>query len=1061
MDFERADIKALFYDYPIETFMQMLDNEQNMKKDEYLDILPLLMRWRDTNFTQTEDKLITDQLETSWDEDKNIPKEIGNIYRPFLLVGQMAQELLCTHHEEGRIEPRVRFENLFRWKDTTLFVGEDLLTMAYIAQCDIARNTESDLFLWPDTAHHNKEGLNVILNRGLTDIHAHYNATADIFHFNWINMVNSVRHKSAVSKIKHNQDLSVQDPTTKQNYSLKCICMAAAYLRMLFYKDFVLDDEGEKVSFVDYTDVKRLLIDEPYVLARQKDIQHAINALRMEGVKMVDGSSFDYALRMSFGVVENINNINLAYQGERLILYTFFSKYFCGCPKAIQLAPYFYLYILLKTRIRKEIVQINQFNGFENFEDYQNRKELFIDKDDPLGKLWGRVVLHSTIGKKSKDYLEARITPKDIDVCFKNFKEGLFTKKNVCPSPSKHFGLVVHFIKKKEMPDEENGELTCRYFAYRKELHNYIEEVVKNRQSQKDKNCISIYGIDAAGTEMYCRPEVFGHVYRYAKRKNIFGRTYHVGEDFFDLVDGLRAVDEAIEYLELDNNSRIGHGLALCVDANRYYKNRRLNIIMPKQNMLDCCVWLWIRCKEFNIPIVGDLDFFVQTEARKLYKEIGYTHGFDMWSYWQSMQMRGFEPNFNQNANVAKSDWAETAVQKLPFNPKDNEEASLLFHQYHYEGKVKSKGKERYSAQWRESIVDAVSKLQEMMIRKVEQRGIAIECNPTSNIKIGFFDRYDEHPLVTKFFPIDKWKDPQYPLLKCSINTDDRGVFATSVYNEYSLIALALLKKKNEKTGKLLYNEHSVFEYIEEVRKQSERQRFAGTDGKEKTTDASCTNLKPLVWSDNYDFDKPSSESEGVEVNVQLVRPSEEPAIKIVAPVVIQHEEDKTKIWCIQYGVDGFDWEVRWFERKNDFSPEWVIEDFVMQPENRLFWVGPRTFKDYSKVENLSEIKIAELDDQWHRIGAGAVGTLRIYDDTNKPNWSIEFIPKCCQLTYGIEGGVPWENIELKGDVKDIFGRKEETCMKQNKEFEGCWSYIGFQRKDGTTAFIKGLSEIY
>ena len=48
---------------------------------------------------------------------------------------------------------------------------------------------------------------------------------------------------------------------------------------------------------------------------------------------------------------------------------------------------------------------------------------------------------------------------------------------------------------------------------------------------------------------------------------------------------------------------------------------------------------------------------------------------------------------------------------------------------------------------------------------------------------IGAFKRYDK-------LPMHELKD-----LSLSINTDDKGIFATSLENEYSLIALSLKKK--------------------------------------------------------------------------------------------------------------------------------------------------------------------------------------------------------------------------------------------------------------------------
>ena len=111
------------------------------------------------------------------------------------------------------------------------------------------------------------------------------------------------------------------------------------------------------------------------------------------------------------------------------------------------------------------------------------------------------------------------------------------------------------------------------------------------------------------------------------------------------------------------------------------------------------------------------------------------------------------------------------------------------------------------------------------MRRKVAAKQIAVECNPTSNLKIGFVDKYCEHPLLQKFDPIEKQSDPHYPLLNASVNTDDRGVFATTLYNEFSLLALGMMKEKND-DGTQKYGTRQIMEYIDHLRKAGEQQRF-------------------------------------------------------------------------------------------------------------------------------------------------------------------------------------------------------------------------------------------
>ena len=74
--------------------------------------------------------------------------------------------------------------------------------------------------------------------------------------------------------------------------------------------------------------------------------------------------------------------------------------------------------------------------------------------------------------------------------------------------------------------------------------------------------------------------------------------TYHAGEDFLDLVDGLRAIDEAVRFLALQRGDRIGHGLALGVEPAIHYRFKGRNIVLPKQVRLDDLVWVLYRGSE-------------------------------------------------------------------------------------------------------------------------------------------------------------------------------------------------------------------------------------------------------------------------------------------------------------------------------------------------------------------------------------------------------------------------------------------------------------------------------
>src|SRR5262249_4930602 len=68
--------------------------------------------------------------------------------------------------------------------------------------------------------------------------------------------------------------------------------------------------------------------------------------------------------------------------------------------------------------------------------------------------------------------------------------------------------------------------------------------------------------------------------------------TIHAGEDFMHLQTGLRMVDEAIRCFELREGDRIGHGVALGIDA-RLWASRAGQIAMSLEDRLLDLVWEW------------------------------------------------------------------------------------------------------------------------------------------------------------------------------------------------------------------------------------------------------------------------------------------------------------------------------------------------------------------------------------------------------------------------------------------------------------------------------------
>lgn len=81
--------------------------------------------------------------------------------------------------------------------------------------------------------------------------------------------------------------------------------------------------------------------------------------------------------------------------------------------------------------------------------------------------------------------------------------------------------------------------------------------------------------------------------------------TYYAVEDFFDIIDGLRAIDEVLLFCGLKRGSRLGHALAMGIAPEEYYKFKGYKIVLAKQILLDDIAWMLCKANEWGCYIDG------------------------------------------------------------------------------------------------------------------------------------------------------------------------------------------------------------------------------------------------------------------------------------------------------------------------------------------------------------------------------------------------------------------------------------------------------------------------
>ncbi len=666
----------------------------------------------------------------------------------------------------------------------------------------------------------------------------------------------------------------------------KAVCIRLfLYLRLKGQWDIPVDESKQSKATQDENAIeqqnvdwliKMLLLTEDDCDLYMEDINNTLHAMRSLCAS-VPGSDFvpDYALfyepihsfddgsSRKFELCAVRDYERVLYRplaGEQRFLYDLFRAIYSKDKRILPYLDIAYAYLIIYCRIRGELLQVNNRIGFGNFLKYQDRKDAFTynypQYDDMRNGIAQRIVLENPQILSFEGRMGPSKTPDEL-ISKVEYILKLATKpiKGVLPEeefkPEGKCGLkaepeikserkskeeikeeelrsklqyVIHFPKKSQwIENDEVSELTRpRDHIIREKTIIQANAIIEARRIAPDvMNFVT--GVDAASSEIDCRPEVFAcgirKVCQHREGTNILEKgppilriTYHAGEDFLDPLDGLRAISEATEYLCMRTGDRLGHALALGIDCEEWYAQKNQKVLMHAQELLDNLVWLYGKMHQFDIvnPSAEDK---INKWFNKLYtmiylnnssSENRLLNNVDVEKYLNSLSLRGNDPYlYVKNPETQRGEfqklwydaeqWRYNTKRGIDYDPISN----VLYHHYHFNFAAKLASDQIIEFVVPKYIIQATCEIQEKMRYAVARKNIAVECNPSSNFLIGTFKDYLKHPLFRfndkHLYPAsDRRFSQSNPHISASINTDDLGIFDTSLENEFALIACAL-----------------------------------------------------------------------------------------------------------------------------------------------------------------------------------------------------------------------------------------------------------------------------
>lgn len=778
-------IRTIFYDIDVGTLQKdIILHRNSFLKGDFAE----LTSWIARSFTKSELTCLQKHIQQQTGCSQN-----QNWHQMIKLLPLFANT--CLTNKNGC--PYVQFEEIQSWRQLSLLIGEDVLTTSFLA-FDVANcnGVSPTSFAWPNIISHTKEEINKVLDKGLCDTHAHLKASADIFELTWMDfMTRLINRDEDYRKVSYIADAQVNYRRNQQNYEFRKMIQTAAILRLHIF-EYLCGKKFVKTN----AEIVKIIEDDFSRTQYLSEAESRVRCYQTKGNKLF-GVVHDYAmLKLSS------SSVYAVHEGERSLLFEFFRRYFKNDQYVRKIADLFFLYISLKIRARKEFIQTNPLYGFDNFKIYESRKTKFCS--DSYKNIFPLYAVQSCIRKEIPDALESRVAPieipnHDIRKCI----DGVTTRIDI---NDKNLTFVVHFIKMSEQVAHRKHYGTRYDYnqRYRNEIDRILEETQKRNTVRPitDEPVYKIVGIDAAGAEIDCSPAVFGQVYRYARLRGMTNLTYHVGEDFYDLCDGLRSIDDSIRFLNMDEGSRLGHAIALGVDPKRYYERRCFQTVMTQQRLLDTLAWIYWKAHRKEIIISNEYEKELLSKIQQLYHKIGYRRPFDIDVYTKSMVLR----SDNLDTTEKYSLWRKAALCRdtLCQKARTDESAIALCHEFLTDKNIWEKGNEIEIFTYRNEIVKIVSDLQIVLLSLVLDKHIVVETNPSSNVVIGPIDGYDSH-TVHKFI-----KDG----IRATINTDDKGIFSTSLPNEYSLFACSA---KNNNA-----DDFDIIKNLEILSEEAKKSRF-------------------------------------------------------------------------------------------------------------------------------------------------------------------------------------------------------------------------------------------
>jgi hypothetical protein len=264
--------------------------------------------------------------------------------------------------------------------------------------------------------------------------------------------------------------------------------------------------------------------------------------------------------------------------------------------------------------------------------------------------------------------------------------------------------------------------------------------------------------------------------------------TCHAGEDYYTLVDGLWHIDGALEGWKLRAGDGLGHALALAIDPSSRLGIQDLGrVTVPLGVELDSLIWLHgflVRGGLIESRLRAELESRIADMARRCYGErIGSSGGFSMGDLWQKIDRAHLPlPANDRRLAVGRLPRELPELLTRGMAPGD----ALRLTDFFDIRVARRRAQRKQPSGIQGQLGEALARVQNAVIEKITSRGVVIETNPSSNLRMLRLSRAGDLPVLGLAARLGE-------NIRVTICTDNPGVYDTDIETEYGIAFSGLL----------------------------------------------------------------------------------------------------------------------------------------------------------------------------------------------------------------------------------------------------------------------------